>query len=95
MPIDDLRTHIPARPAPDGADDAELDIHHPRGEPNLTPQRLAEIEAAQLAHAVELLKAYDEGRLEVFVWDEELEEAIFGPPTPEELAEEARERARR
>jgi hypothetical protein len=95
MPIDDLRSRKPARPVPDEAEDDLGDPEPWRGEPNPTPQRLAEIEAAQLAEAVRRLKAYDEGREAAFVWDDELEESIFGPPTPEELAEEARERARR
>jgi putative addiction module component (TIGR02574 family) len=91
MPIDDHRPRPPARPVIDEADDDDF-------EENLTPERLAEIEAAQIAEAVRRLKDYDEGRVQAIPW-EEVRATLYDPPTPEELAQEAAEepfrRARR
>jgi len=93
MPIDDLRTRAPAaRPVTDEADDDLED--HDHGEPNPTPERLAEIEAAWIAEAQEAIKAIDEGREHMIPW-EEARALIFAPPTPEELAERRPRRARR
>src|SRR5687768_6298576 len=88
MPIDDLRTRPPAaRPVVDEADDDLDDIDH-GGELDLTPEQLKEIEAAQIAEAVRRLKDYDEGREVAIPW-EEAAAYIFGPPTPDEVAEDA------
>jgi hypothetical protein len=87
MPIDDHRPRPPARPVIDEADDDTADIDH-GGEPNPTPERLAEIEAAWIAESVRRLQEYKEGRVQGIPW-EDLEQELFGPPTPEELAEDA------
>lgn len=96
MPIDDHRSRPPARPVVE--DDDEFEIHHPPGEPNLTPERLAEIEAAWMAEALQDLEEFKAGRLKGTSW-EEVRATLFDPPTAEELAEEAAEeqlrRARR
>jgi len=86
MPIDDLRTRTPAaRPVADEADEADEDAEDADhgGEPNPTPERLAEIEAAWIAEAQEAIKAIDEGREQMIPW-EEARALIFAPPTPEE-----------
>ncbi|HEY0134826.1 MAG TPA: hypothetical protein VGB85_12120 [Nannocystis sp.] len=99
MPIDDLRTRTPAARPADEADEAHdidddlEDIDH-GGEPNPTPEQLAEIEAAWIAEAQEAMKALDEGHEVAIPW-EEARVLIFAPLTPEELAAVAPRRARR
>lgn len=77
-------------------DEPEYDEHG--GELNPTPERLAEIEAAQIAEAVRRLNDLREGRVKAIPWEEAMV-GLFDPPTPEELAEMAAEaqsrRARR
>ena len=94
MPIDDLRTRPAARPVADEAHDLEdVDDDHD-DEPNLTPERLAEIEAEWIAEAQEAIRAIDEGRERLIPWDE-ARRLILAPATPEELAELPPRRARR
>lgn len=95
MPIDDLRTRTPAaRPVADEADEDDLEDFDHGGEPNPTPERLAEIEAAWIAEALRRAKDLDEGREVGIPW-EEARVLIFAAPTPEELAEPRPRRARR
>ncbi len=93
MLIDDLRTRAPAtRPAAEETDDL-ADIDH-GGEPNPTPERLAEIEAAWIAEVRRRAEDLDEGREVGIPW-EEARAYIFAPATPEELAAVPPRRARR
>lgn len=84
MPIDDHRSRTPARPVIDEADD-DIEGRHPPGEPNPTPERLAEIEAAWVAEALKDLEEFRAGRLQGVPW-EEVRATLFDPPTAEEVA---------
>lgn len=98
MPDDHRRR---ARPAPSPEPEVESldpldedDDLHPPGEPNMTPERLAEIERAQIEEMMERARAIDEGRMVCIPW-EEIRESLFAPSTPEELAALPPRRARR